>query len=85
MDEPKLTAKTIPFKQYVMRAPVSGPLPGEFSDWPAKIQEPILEAYEKADTASDLPLRIIASKCENVDGQWFLVVVAQQFPPAVVN
>lgn len=81
------TIQGIPFKMYVMRQYVSGPLPGEFSDWPASIQDPILEAYEKVDTASDLPVQMIASKCAFDDGEqkFYLEVVLQQYPPLVVN
>lgn len=43
---------------------ISGPLEGELSDWPANIQDAVYEALELKSKQEDLPLAIVASRCD---------------------
>ncbi len=44
---------------------VSGWLDGEFSDWPAQIQDAVLAALERKSGEVGLPLAIVFSKCDH--------------------
>jgi len=55
---------------------VSGMLEGEFDDWPANIQDAILEAAERASEASGIKMAMTFSKCDHdVDQGWYVHVV----------
>lgn len=43
---------------------VDGPLEGELKDWPNNIQDQVYAALERASHKVQLPLTIVASKCD---------------------
>lgn len=43
---------------------ISGPLEGELADWPAKIQDAVYAALELKAAEVELPLAIVASRCD---------------------
>jgi len=77
--------KTTSIRTFEIDVPVSAPLEGELTDWPANIQDPIYEAFELLAQKEQLPLAIVHSRCgvdhdvaEGAPGRFFLHVVASE-------
>lgn len=62
MTEPTLRAPEI--RTFELIQYVSGFLDGELKDWPANIQDVVLEAMARKSDEVKLPLTVIASGCE---------------------
>lgn len=43
---------------------ISGPLEGELADWPANIQDAVYAALEAKAKEVELPLAVVASRCD---------------------
>lgn len=66
---------------------ISGPLRGELADWPANVQDAVYAALERKAAEVELPLAIVASRCDidhdaEADGRphqkFFLHIVASE-------
>jgi hypothetical protein len=57
---------------------VTGPLEGEFVDWPNNIKDEILMALAIHEMKWGRKYRIVASKCDtDFHGKWYVQVLAQ--------
>lgn len=55
---------------------ISGPLDGEFNDWPSHIQDAIHKAMEEKTKEAKCPTQLVFSKCDyDIDDGWFVHVV----------
>lgn len=59
-----LIEKATGIKTFQMVQYVTGYLEGELGDWPANIQDAVLEALERLAQKVELPLTIIHSRCD---------------------
>jgi hypothetical protein len=74
-----MTLNTNKIRTFEMIVNVSGPLAGELSDWPAKIQDGIYEAMERKAEEVKLPLAVVRSGCEHdVDEGYYLRVILSE-------
>lgn len=80
-----MTAKTTGIRTFEVIVDVSVPLEGTLDDWPPLIQDGIFSALEAKAHEEQLPLLIVASRCdEDHDvpkgqiGRYFLHVIASE-------
>lgn len=80
-----ILSKATGLRMFDLTVTTTGWLDGELSDWPANIQEPILEALEKMSQQVQLPLAILHSRCDidyggGPDGQdqFYIQVIASE-------
>lgn len=81
------TFKIPGIRQWKAKVRVSAPIPGEFADWPANIQDGLWKALGMQ-LATDGPktgwaVEIVASKCVVGPASAVLHVTAQEFPPKI--
>lgn len=65
---------------------VTGPLEGEFKDWPSNIQDRIMDALDRKSKEVELPLTIVHSYCDIDHGEamdrsqdrYFLRIIASE-------
>ena len=51
-------------RTFELIVPITGPLEGEFSDWPSKIQDGIEAALERKAQEVELPLKMVHARCD---------------------
>lgn len=79
-----LLTKSTGVKTYQMVVNVTGFLEGELSDWPANIQDKILEALEAKAQEVEHPLTVVYSACgkdwgsDDSNPKFFLHVIASE-------
>lgn len=81
---PSLIQQATGIKTYEVVVYVSGYLEGELADWPANIQDRLLEALERKAQEVEHPLTIVHSRCDvdygetSKDDKFYLHVIASE-------
>lgn len=79
-----MTAKHTGIRTFEIVQYISGPLEGELNDWPANIQDAVYAALERKAKEVELPLAIVASRCDidhdatDPQRKFFLHIVASE-------
>lgn len=69
-----------PIRTFELVVNISGPLEGEFKDWPANIQDTIYAAMERKAAEVQLPLALVGSEAayDEIGGHWYIRVILSE-------